>query len=47
MSLLDILSYECGDGINEKGLFVSVMKVDIREGDQPGRMVAKFNAKGD
>ena len=34
---LDILPYECMDGINEKGLFVSIMRVDIKEGDQPGR----------
>jgi choloylglycine hydrolase len=25
------------DGINEKGLFVSIMKLDIKEGEQPGR----------
>ena len=39
-SLLDVLPYQCGDGINEKGLFVCMMKLDIKEGDQPGRMPA-------
>ena len=28
------------DGINEKGLFVSIMRVNIKEGDQPGRFGA-------
>lgn len=36
-TLLDILPYECMDGLNEKGLFVSIMRVNIKEGDQPGR----------
>lgn len=36
--LLDILPYECMDGINEKGLCVSVLRVDIKEGEQPGRI---------
>lgn len=27
------------DGINEKGLHVAVLRVDIKEGDQPARMV--------
>ena len=36
-TLLDILPYQCMDGINEKGLFVSIMRVNIKEGDQPGR----------
>ena len=36
--LLDILPYQCMDGINEKGLYVSVQRVDIKEGDQPGRL---------
>ncbi|MBR1561078.1 MAG: linear amide C-N hydrolase [Clostridia bacterium] len=39
-SILDILPYECMDGINEKGLFVSIMRVDIKEGDQPARLAA-------
>jgi choloylglycine hydrolase len=26
------------DGINEKGLFVSIMRLDIKEGDRPARM---------
>ena len=38
--LLDILPYQCTDGINEKGLFVSIQRVDIKEGDQPARFPA-------
>lgn len=38
--MLDILPYECMDGINEKGLYVSVQRVDIKEGDQPARFQA-------
>ena len=38
--LLNILPYQCMDGINEKGLYVSVQRVDIKEGDQPGRFPA-------
>ena len=38
--VLDILPYECMDGINEKGLFVSIQRVDIKKGDQPGRFPA-------
>ena len=38
--LLDVLPYQCMDGINEKGLFVSIQRVDIREGDQPARFPA-------
>lgn len=37
-ALLDMLPYQCMDGINEKGLCVSVLRVDIKEGDQPGRL---------
>lgn len=33
--MLDILPYECMDGVNEKGLYVSIQRVDIKEGDQP------------
>lgn len=40
ITILDILPYECMDGINEKGLFVSIMRVDIKEGDQPARLAA-------
>ena len=36
-SLLDILPYQCMDGLNEKGLCVSSRRVNIKEGDQPGR----------
>lgn len=39
-NLLDILPYQCMDGINEKGLYVSIQRVDIREGDQPARFPA-------
>lgn len=35
--MLDILPYQCMDGINEKGLCVSILRVDIKEGDQPAR----------
>lgn len=38
ISMLDALPYQCSDGINEKGLCVSVLKVDIKEGDQPCRL---------
>lgn len=37
ISLLDIIPYECMDGINEKGLHISIQKVDIKEGDQPAK----------
>ena len=40
VSMLDILPYQCMDGINEKGLYVSVQRVDIKKGDQPGRFPA-------
>lgn len=33
--LLDIIPYQCMDGINEKGLSVSILRVDIKEGDKP------------
>ncbi len=38
--VLDILPYQCMDGINEKGLYVSIQRVDIKEGDQPARFPA-------
>ena len=37
---LDLLPYQCMDGINEKGLYVSIQRVDIKEGDQPSRFPA-------
>ena len=40
LALLDILPYQCMDGINEKGLYVSIQRVDIKEGDQPSRFPA-------
>ena len=40
VSMLDILPYQCMDGINEKGLYASVQRVDIKEGDQPARFPA-------
>ena len=40
VGLLDILPYECMDGINEKGLCVSLLRVDIKEGDQPAKYPA-------
>ena len=39
-AMLDILPYQCMDGINEKGLYVSIQRVDIKEGEQPGRFPA-------
>ena len=38
IDMLDILPYECMDGINEKGLCVTILRVDIKDGDQPGRL---------
>ena len=38
--LLDILPYQCMDGINENGLYVSIQRVDIKPGDQPSRFPA-------
>ena len=38
--LLMILPYECMDGINEKGLCVSILRVDIKYGDQPAKLVS-------
>ena len=38
--MLDILPYQCMDGINEKGLYASIQRVDIKEGDQPSRFPA-------
>ena len=40
IDMLDILPYQCMDGINEKGLYVSIQRVDIKEGDQPSRFPA-------
>ena len=37
---LDVLPYQCMDGINEKGLYVSIQRVDIKEGEQPARFPA-------
>lgn len=34
--MIDVLPYQCMDGINEKGLCVSILRVDIKDGDQPG-----------
>ena len=36
--LLDVLPYQSIDGINEKGLCVSILRVDIKPGEQPARM---------
>ena len=38
ISMMDILPYECMDGINDQGLCVSVLRVDIKPGDQPAKM---------
>lgn len=37
---LDTIPYECMDGINEKGLYVCINRVDIKEGDQPANWPA-------
>ena len=34
---LAVLPYQCMDGINERGLCVSILRVDIKEGDQPAK----------
>lgn len=39
-NMVDTIPYECMDGMNEKGLAVSILMVDIKEGDEPARMVA-------
>ena len=38
--MVDTIPYECMDGMNEKGLAVSILMVDIKEGDEPANMVA-------
>ena len=38
ISMMDILPYECMDGINDQGLCVSLLRVDIKEGDQPAKL---------
>lgn len=35
IDMLKIIPYECMDGINEKGLCVSILRVDIKEEDEP------------
>ena len=37
IAVADALPYQCMDGINEKGLCVSILRVDIKEGDQPAK----------
>ena len=41
--MVDTIPYQCMDGMNEKGLVVSILMVDIKEGDEPTRMVARTN----
>lgn len=38
--MVDTIPYQCMDGMNEKGLAVSILMVDIKEGDEPTRIVA-------
>lgn len=38
--LVDTIPYQTMDAMNEKGLSVSVLMVDIKEGEEPSRMVA-------
>jgi len=40
VDMVDTIPYQCMDGMNEKGLAVSILMVDIKEGDEPARMVA-------
>ena len=40
VDMVDTIPYQCMDGINEKGLAVSILMVDIKEGEEPTRMVA-------
>ena len=40
VGVLDTIPYQCMDAMNEKGLAVSVLRVDIKEGDEPAHMVA-------
>lgn len=39
-NMVDTIPYQCMDGMNEKGLVVSVLRVDIKEGEEPAQMVA-------
>ena len=36
--MMDVLPYDCMDGMNEKGRCVTILRVDIKEGDQPAKM---------
>ena len=38
--MVAILPYQCMDGVNEKGLCVSILRVDIKEGEQGARIPA-------
>ena len=38
--MVDTIPYQCMDGMNEKGLSVAVLMVDIEEGGEPARMAA-------
>ena len=38
--MVDTIPYQCMDGMNEKGLSVAVLMVDIKEGGEPARMAA-------
>lgn len=40
VDMVDTIPYQCMDAMNEKGLAVSILMVDIKEGDEPARMAA-------
>lgn len=40
LSMVDVIPYECLDGINEMGFAACLLRVDIKEGEQPCGMVA-------
>ena len=40
VDMVDTIPYQCMDGINEKGLVASILMVDIKEGEEPARMIA-------
>lgn len=39
-SMVDTIPYECLDGVNEMGLAACILRVDIKEGEQPSNMIA-------
>ena len=39
-NMIDTIPYQCMDAMNEKGLVVSILKVDTKEGEEPANMIA-------